>query len=234
MSSLLSSISVGRTQTNSELLAISGPISAVVFAFTNIVFTVCATDSYSYAKQMVSDLGAAGAPKASIFNFFGFILPGLLVVALAFGLKRELRVSGAPASLGLCGILLMTVGFFPLQSTLAGNIIHVTAGHLAGLAFVVAAVLLSTPMRKHPSFNLLGRVTPGLIFLLILNAADQLEWTPPGFLAPGWGERFTLIGFFAWLALAGLSLLASIRQRRVAHRASAFAIPMDQTAQLRG
>lgn len=205
MSSIISTFLRGRDQITNQVLALSGPASAAIFALTNIIFTICRADGYSCGKQMVSKLGALGAPYACVFNLFGFVLPGLLVVALAAGLKRELRVSAAPAFLGLCGVFLIVVGLFPVGFTLLGDFTHVTAALLCGFSFVVAALLLSGPMRKHPSFIKLGRLTPWLVFLLILNPAGQLAWAPQGLLPPGWTERLNLVGYFAWLTFAGLS-----------------------------
>ena len=205
-----------QAESNSQLLALSGPASAAVFAVTNIMFTVCVAGGSSSCEQMVSQLGASGAPLASVFNLFGFILPGLLVVALAVGLKRELRTFAAPPLLGLCGASFTVVGLFPMGfglSGVVGNSIHVIAAQLCGLLFVVAAVLLSIPMRKHPSFIQLSRLTPGLVFLLILNVIIQLEWAPQELIPPGWSQRISLVGYFAWLAFAGLSLLTSIRKK---------------------
>ena len=157
---------------------------------------------------MVSKLGARGAPHACVFNLFGFVLPGLLVMAFAVGVKRELRVSSAPTLLGLGGAFLTVVGLLPVGFTSLGDSIHVTAAFLCGVSFVVAAVLLSNPMRKHPSLIRLGRLTPWFVFLLILNAADQLAWAPQGLLPPGWTERLNLVAYFAWLTFAGVSVSA--------------------------
>jgi hypothetical membrane protein len=161
---------------------------------------------------VISELGASGAPHAFVFNFFGFIVPGLLIVALAVGLKREFCIICAPSLLGLCGAFLAIVGLFPLK--FGANYIHVIAAHLCGLAFVVAAVLLSIPMRKNPRFIQLSRLTPAFVFLLILNVACALAWAPQGLIPPGWSQRFNLVGYFFWLTFAGLSLLSSFRKKR--------------------
>ena len=83
---------------------------------------------------------------------------------------------------------------------------------LCPLAFVVAAVLLSIPMRKNPRFIQLSRLTPAFVFLLILNVACALAWAPQDFIPPGWSQRFNLVGYFFWLTFAGLSLLSSVKK----------------------
>jgi hypothetical membrane protein len=209
---VLSAISTflrGRAKIINQLFALSGPAAAATYALTNIVFTVCVAQGYSSGEQMVSKLGARGAPFACVFNLFGFVLPGLLVMALAAGLKRELRVSAAPAFLGLCGVFLGVVGLFPVGFTLVGDAAHVIAAVLCGLSFVIATVLLSSPMRKHPAFVQLSHLGPRIAFLLILNPAGQLTLAPEGFLPPGLIERLSLIGCFAWVTLAGMSLSKS-------------------------
>ena len=218
MRSLASTFLAGRTHTISRILALCGPVSAAVFALTNIIFIECAADGDSCGKQWMSRLGATGAPHASVFNLFCFILPGLLVVALAAGLKREFRIFTAPTFLGLCGGSLTVVGLFPLGFSLSDNLIHTLAAHLCGLSFVVAAVLLSIPMRENSSFVQLSRLTRGLVFLLILNAALQLAWAPQGFLPPGWNQRLNFLGYFAWISFAGLSLFISTRNSTMPRR----------------
>jgi hypothetical membrane protein len=219
----------GRVQISNQVLALSGPGSAAVFALTNIVFTAFAADGYSCGQQMVSKLGARGAAHACVFNLFSFVLPGLLVVALAFGLKRELRVLTAPTLLGSCGAFLIVVGLFPVGFTLLGDSTHVTAALLCGLSFVVSASLLSSPMRKHPSFFQLSRLTPWLVFLLILHLAGQVIWAPEGLLLPpGWTERLNLVGCFAWLTFAGLSLSTSLRQKRDWNRFPSVPLSSDR------
>src|SRR5690606_24027298 len=98
------------------LVAMAGPLAAIVFLISLLLFAALRQDGYSHATKAVSELGALGAPNALLFNLFGFIAPGLLIAFFACGLRGLARAGGSAVGLvllGLSGLALAAAGIFP-------------------------------------------------------------------------------------------------------------------------
>jgi hypothetical membrane protein len=95
-------------------LAFCGVLAPIVFVVALAVFSLITPD-YSHLTRFVSELGAFGTPHALAWNVLGFILPGALITAYAWGLRRDLRpATGSlvvPLLVGISGI-----GFAALAS----------------------------------------------------------------------------------------------------------------------
>ncbi|HEV2815995.1 MAG TPA: DUF998 domain-containing protein [Allosphingosinicella sp.] len=192
-----------------ERLGWAGPAAAALFAASLLGFAAIRTDGYSHATKAVSELGAVGAPNALAFNLLGFVLPGLLVAALAGGLRAALKSSAGPLLLGLSGLFFLGAGVFPVDMTATGSalsVTHLAMAQLSGLAFAIAVFPLGSAMRRHPHFAALGRVTPWFLLFLLTNVAWQVVWQATGSILPGWGQRIAFGGYFVWTALAGYRL----------------------------
>lgn len=195
-------------------LGLAGPAAAALFFTALVGFAALRTDGYSHATKAVSELGAVGAQNAQAFNLVGFILPGLLVAALAMGLARGLGATAGPLLLAVAGLGYALAGVFPFdmearESTT--SLLHLGAAQLCGLAFSFAVFPLGSAMRRHPAFTALGRVTPWFALALVANVGWQVLWRVTGLVLPGWGQRIAFVGFFLWVTLAGM-LLARVSQ----------------------
>lgn len=65
---------------------------------------------YNHASQFISELGAAGAPHATIINWGGFLPAGLLLWAFSVLAWRSLPRSRA-TTLGMLGLALFALGY---------------------------------------------------------------------------------------------------------------------------
>jgi hypothetical membrane protein len=195
------------------LTAWSGVLAAGLFTASLAGFAALRTDGYTHGTKAVSELGALGAPNALAFNILGFILPGVLVAVLAFGLHRMLSASGragsGPLLLALSGLLFACAGVFPVDMAArssAVSVLHMAAAMGAGLLFSTAVFPLGATLRRQPGFTVLGRTTPWFVLFLAANIGWQGVWQATGWVLPGWGQRIAFAGFFLWAALAGWSL----------------------------
>ena len=188
----------------------SGPLAAVLFAACLIGFAAVRPE-YSHATKAVSELGAAGAPNATLFNVYGFMLPGMLVAVLGLVLHREIqdpkRSPLGPALLIVSGLSVAGAGLLPLdldnvQGALSlGHMLMVQA---SGLSYALALFVLGARMGKDERWRAFGRITPWFVLFLLANIAWQVAWLNTGAVLPGWGQRIGFFGYFGWVALAGL------------------------------
>ena len=78
---------------------------------------------YHHAIQAISELGGVGAPSAALMNYGGFLLYGLLIVALAVGLHNGIRRGPGdwlgPVLLAICGLAYVAVAFAPCNPGIA-------------------------------------------------------------------------------------------------------------------
>jgi hypothetical membrane protein len=99
--------------------SIGGMLISPIFLLLYFIFTTL-NPSYSHMNDGISYLGQIGEPYALIWNIFGFVLIGLLVIVLSFGLyvhsKKDIGDILASISLGLSGLIFSGLGFFPIYS----------------------------------------------------------------------------------------------------------------------
>ena len=188
----------------------SGPIAAALFAACLIGFAAARPD-YSHATKAVSELGAVGAPNATLFNVYGFLLPGILVAVLGLVLHRLIRDPKrspvGPALLIVSGLSIVGAGLMPVDmDNLRGflSLGHMLMVQASGLAFALALFVLGFRMLGDERWRRFGRVTPWFVLFLLANIAWQTAWLSTGAVMPGWGQRIGFFGYFSWVALAGL------------------------------
>jgi uncharacterized protein DUF998 len=182
---------------------------------------------YDHLKNFISELGATGAPTASLMNFVGFLPYGLLVTAFALALHRGIRsdVGGwlGPTILVLYGMAYVGVAMAKCdpgcQSATPSlhHRLHLMLGDFIVLAAVLAPYTLYSRLRKDPAWHSLALPTlvlPGMAWLI-------LEISGTG-MSGALRQRLWLGLFFLWLALLALRLLA-LGTRRVESSAQAAA-----------
>ncbi len=211
----------GSSGRSTARLGFAGPTAALFFGLSLLGFAAARTDGYTHATKAVSELGATGAPNAQVFNLLGFIIPGLLVIALAVGVNRALQATErhmmGSILLALSGVFCVGAGVFPVDMaarTSTASLLHLAAAQLTGLAFAVAVFPLGAAMRRDPEFAALGSVTPWFVLFLVANVAWQIVWQTTGLVLPGWGQRLGFTGYFLWMALAGWRIMLWGRQSR--------------------
>ena len=191
---------------------LAGPAAALLFAGSVVGFAALRSDGYTHGTKAVSELGARGAPLAAGFNAAGFIVPGVLVVVLAFSLYRRVTAPRklGPVLLGLSGIALAAAGIFAVDMEVRSSLssqLHLAGAMLCGLLWALSLFWIAPQLRKHAEFGTIGRLTPWFALFLVENVVWQIVWQATGALLPGWGQRIGFAGYFLWLAIIG-SLLA--------------------------
>ncbi len=71
-------------------LAVCGAVAPIVFTVAMIAASL-QHPAYSHAKNFISELGATGAPGATVMNFAGFLPYGILMMAFAAAVHRGIR-----------------------------------------------------------------------------------------------------------------------------------------------
>lgn len=129
----------------------------------NLAFSSLFYPGYSQSRQMVSELGAQGAPHPAIFNV-GVFLIGITILIGAFGFFRALRRLGAKpiwvwltsSVLVLSGLATLMAGLYPLPDPRHD-------GKYLGLVIILGPVSLATALWR------LADARPFIIYLLATN-----------------------------------------------------------------
>src|SRR4026209_1316484 len=134
---------------------------------------------YSHLRNFVSELGAMGAPGASVMNFAGFLPYGILMMLFALGIHRGMRPDAGgwlgPSVLSLYGLAYVALAFAPCdpgcQAAAPPSLhhqVHFLLGDIIFLAIVVGPFALYPRMVKDPHWRSLATAT------LLLPAAAWL------------------------------------------------------------
>ena len=187
--------------------------SSVLAALAVLLLTVlgaAAFPKYSHASQFISELGAVGAPNASLVNFAGFLPAGILV--LAFSVLAWLALPrSAGTSLGLLGIALFGLGylvaaFYPCEpgcrppQPSTSQLIHNALG-LAG--YVTAPVFLSLlgwQARKWVN----GSALSNLAYVCGVLSLVGLVLLSPEFAYVGVAQRMLEASVLSWILACGV------------------------------
>lgn len=171
---------------------------------------------YSHKTKAISELGSLEAPHKWMWNVLGYILPGIAVALLGFGLSREKSFSGRSSTVPIwaliaSGLFMCVSGIFPGDFENRASttmILHAVGSFGSFVAFLVAGFWFPVMFRRLQNWRWV--VWPSL--LLVIGSIGT------GFLrtgsAPGVGQRLGFACFFAWVALVGFALIRS--QRRAA------------------
>ncbi|UXB31163.1 DUF998 domain-containing protein [Stenotrophomonas maltophilia] len=182
-----------------------GLLAAVVFVLAVAGFGA-GLDGYAQARHPVALLGARGVPHALAFNLLGFVLPGVLAVAVAERLRRSLPATAGWAPrvgsqmLLLAGLAFAAMGLLPLDvDDLHGpaSQLHASAWMIWVMGFVAGTVLLGVSHLRQAHGRASGAVALGCGVLAAL-AAFALQGTLPAPMA----QRLAFACWLVWLAAA--------------------------------
>ena len=157
---------------------LAGPAAGTLFFCSLIGFAALRSDDYTHGTKAVSELGAAGAPNAPLFNLLGFVLPGLLIIMLGWQIRRVAGPGGprsGPILLMLSGAALSATGVFPADLDARGSLqtmAHLVAALLSGILWALALSWLG-PLFRHLGRETLGRATPWFALFLLANVLWQ-------------------------------------------------------------
>ena len=126
-------------------ILILGPLAFLSFVLSFLAFAAI-QPGYSHTRNMISELGMAGAPNALAWNWIGFGFTGLLALVFAWGLRAALLPErGATAVAILVAIAGLAV---PKWRSLSSQAFAGTIGSILGFAValgVTYALCLALP-----------------------------------------------------------------------------------------
>ncbi|MET1025284.1 MAG: DUF998 domain-containing protein [Pseudoxanthomonas sp.] len=184
------------------------PLAALLWLGAVLGFGA-ALPGYSHWIHPVALLGAQGMPNAALFNLLGFILPGALCAMVGLGVRLRIPVkAGWPQRIGaqlmfLSALGLVAMGLFqldPQQLRGTATQLHATAWGLWWATSLASALLLATGLRGQPDWRALVLGGPILALAVVVFALVL-----PAVLADGLSQRISMLLWFGWCALAGIS-----------------------------
>ena len=164
---------------------------------------------YSHSRDAISELGSLDAPNLWAWNIFGYIVPGLVIVVLGTGLKREFSPLGRMATtpfvaLMASGLFMALSGVFPANMAdfeSATTVIHILGSTGCFIAFLAAGFWFPFSFRKRNAWHWLAWPSLALVVGSIVSGFLRSGETS------GVGQRLTFACFFLWVALLGFALL---------------------------
>ena len=120
---------------NRRQIGIVGIAAWILFWSASIVFGAL-SPSYSPVVNTISQLGAIGTPHATLWNVFGFIIPGILlavvgaVIACAANLTPSFSRALATILLALSGLAVAGQGLMP--AAMANGVADVSSASTRG------------------------------------------------------------------------------------------------------
>jgi hypothetical membrane protein len=158
--------------------------------------------SYSRADDVISDLGTAVSPARLLMNA-SFVLQGLLIVGGVLLLRPALRGGAGRAAqvlLGLCGLGVLLVGFFPSDANGTLHAVGAVAHFIGGGVGLIALAYAVRPRSEAlgTTLALLGLVGTGMTVFFLAGVVELL--------GEGGTERGAAYVVPIGLALAGVVL----------------------------
>lgn len=164
---------------------------------------------YSFLTKAISELGSMDAPNKWIWNFLGYIIPGLLITVFSVGLYRSIaRDNGSKLPLYgifLSGIFMAVSGLFPgdFENRQSTTMLFHTVGSIGSyLFFLVGAFSYPKPMKKTDHWK---SVLPWLLLLTWLSILFGI-WPFVFTKYPAVGQRIIFLLYFSWITIAAYSL----------------------------
>lgn len=184
-------------------------LGATAYLTAEAVTAAAYRPSYSYARDYISELGAAGQPWAALMNV-AFAVQGVLFLTgavLLSGSRHRLLTAFAVAN-GVGNIL---VGAVPA----GGGALHVVGAALA-IGGGNAAALAGASLWPGLTFRLFSRVIGGF-GLASLGALGVQTWTGIVMLPDPVWERASVYAILTWQVCAAAGLAGALSPARRQH-----------------
>ena len=149
----------------------AGILAILSLIWVTLVVTTL-RDGYNHFQQAFSELGELNAPYFLFFNFFAFVIPGLLFIYSTKTLHKHIQIeSGVTLSLRIAFLGWVFTGIFPLSYSISSLY----------WAHILSAVITFV-------FGPLG------IIKISVNLSSRVEWSYFSFIS-------TIIAFVIWGAI---------------------------------
>jgi hypothetical membrane protein len=193
---------------------ICGLVAFVTFNVGWIAGGLAQPDSYSFADDDVSDLGAMTAKTAWLYNQIGANLTGLLILGLALGLWRSLNPDAlgriGAGALAVAGVGVFLDGLFRLDcrgidaactNDSWHSHAHKIESGVTGAATLVAPVILAFAFRRIPPWR--DSWIPSLATIPAVLVGSIVF----SLIGDGAATRAATVIVFVWMAFISVRLL---------------------------
>lgn len=204
---------------NNKIYGIIGIFTPIAFLITYIIMASIRPE-YSMFTKAISELGSVDATNKWFWNFFGYILTGILIAIYAVGLYKNVAVTKS-SKLPLYGILLSGVfmsisGVFPAdmddrQSTT--TLLHTVGSFGSYVFFLIGAFTYPKVMDKSDYWKTAKKPTLIFTYLTIVFGAWFLVFPN----IPAFGQRIVFFFYFLWIFYTANKLLTQRKESPVAN-----------------
>ena len=175
---------------------------------------------YSFLYKAISELGSLDAPNKWFWNFFGYIIPGLLISIYSIGLYKSIAQKNS-SKLPLIGIFLsgffMTFsGIFPADMenrTSTNTILHMVGSYGSYIFFLIGAFTYPKLIKLNSYWK--SSNLPLLTFVWLTIVFGSWYWIFPNI--PSVGQRITFFFYFAWIFYTAIRLYKLPKESPVAN-----------------
>ena len=182
---------------NGKWVGVVGLIGAIGFWMALAVFAEL-DPNYTHATKAVSELGALGAPNATLWNVLGFGLVGVCLTVVGYQAARRIKPSSKSARIFLCcsglAFVLTAVPADMNDLSATSSRVHIVASIASGGFWVLGCLLL------------LGKNAAGRYYfstvtsVLLLAALATIFLRGANLVMPGYGRRLSFLVYFLWVA----------------------------------
>ena len=164
---------------------------------------------FSFKTKAISELGTVEAPNKWFWNFFGYILTGLLISIYSYGLFKTISQRGGNKlpliGFVLSGLFMSLSGIFPAdmdnrQSTT--SLLHSIGSYGCYIFFLVGAFTFPKQMKNTTYWTTAIRPTLAFTWLTIFFGGWYFVFPT----MPGVGQRIIFFFYLLWFFYTALRL----------------------------
>jgi hypothetical protein len=186
---------------------IAGDVAFLMFIVAAAIFGALpgtGDDGFSQRTHPLAWLGAQGVPRAAMFNFCGFALPGMMAAVALWPLRPALPAGARwSARIGAQLVLLSAIAFaaqggLPLDlQDMDGSAsgLHASAWTMWCLSFSTGALALAWGLRGT-------RLRPGVVAICAIagSIVPLLAFVAPLWVPNAFAQRAAFVLWFGWVA----------------------------------
>ncbi|MEJ7806440.1 MAG: DUF998 domain-containing protein [Telluria sp.] len=186
--------------------------TAILGALTIVLLTLIGGamfPGYRHAAQFISELGAHGAPHATVVNYAGFLPAGILICSFAVlawkALPRSVGTTCGMVGIALFGFGYIVATFYPCEAgcrpaqVTANQVVHNVLGLAGYVTAPLALALLGWQARRWTGASMLVALGfTGAVFALI-----GLMLLSPEFAYVGIAQRVLEASVLSWVVACG-------------------------------
>jgi hypothetical protein len=202
-------------RSNQALLASS---IATPWFFGWLLLIAALRPEYTHATKAVSELGAWGAPYMTLWNVFGFIVTGVLLLGFAWGYRQVLGREAVGAGGLALSAALFCLTAIPIvigadsdpDRTSLWTQAHLVPVLLSPLPWVYATIRIAIRFRRS-SLSILSLLSAlGLVAFIAVLIASGAQMLPH---APGLLQRVSFLVYLGWYSASSWALLRWVARR---------------------